>query len=77
MQMCVHIYGGLQVVDLANGQLFGLGRKQINTHGGAMSLGHLIGALKIVFETQIIIGFKHFHFWKQVHFTTGKDLRLD
>ncbi|KAH9565730.1 hypothetical protein CY35_04G092900 [Sphagnum magellanicum] len=33
-----------QVVDLANGQLLGLGREQINIHGGAVSLGHPIGA---------------------------------
>ncbi|KAH9565733.1 hypothetical protein CY35_04G092900 [Sphagnum magellanicum] len=32
------------VVDLANGQLLGLGREQINIHGGAVSLGHPIGA---------------------------------
>jgi acetyl-CoA C-acetyltransferase len=35
---------GVQVVDLANGQLLGLGQEQINIHGGAVSLGHPIGA---------------------------------
>ncbi len=66
---------GLKVVDLANGQLLGLGWKQINIHGVAMSLGHRIGASKIVFETQIITKFKHVHYWKQVHFAIEKDLR--
>ncbi len=49
------------MVDLANGQLFGLGRKQINIHGGVVSMGHPIRPLGIVFETQIIIGFNHLH----------------
>jgi acetyl-CoA acetyltransferase len=52
------------VVDLANGQLFGLGREQINSHGDVMSLGHPIGTLGILFETQIIARFKHLHYWK-------------
>jgi acetyl-CoA acetyltransferase len=51
-------------VDLANGQFFGLGQEQINIHGGVMSLGHPIGTLGIVFETQIIARFKHLHYWK-------------
>ncbi len=68
---------GLQVVDLAIGQLLGLGWKQINIHGVAVSLGYPIGASTIVFETQIIAGFKHLHYWKQVHFAINKDLRPD
>jgi acetyl-CoA acetyltransferase len=64
-------------VDLANGQLFGLGHEQINIHGGAMSLGHPIGPLGIFFETEIIARFKHLHCWKEIHFATNKDLTLD
>lgn len=68
---------GLQVVDLANGQFLGLGWKQINIHGVAVSLEHPIGAWKTIFETQIIARFKHLHCWKQVHFAIDKDLRLN
>jgi hypothetical protein len=69
MQMCVHIFrrwpsGGITSGGFANGQLFGLGQEQINIHGGVVSLGHPIGPLGIVFETQIIARFKHLHYWK-------------
>jgi hypothetical protein len=40
-------------------------------------MGYPIGASRIVFETQIIAGFKHLHYWKQVHFAINKDLRPD
>ncbi len=34
----------LQVVDIANRQLLTLGPDQVNIHGGAVSIGHPIGA---------------------------------
>ena len=58
------LYSHYQVVDLANRKLLGLSDEHVNIHGGAVSLGHPIGAsgARIIISLMTSLAFKDLDF---------------